>query len=155
MTSYLRGRRGANSLCTDRLSKKSFVLNMALETTTSATSRPKKLAGVKAKLISSTCAASLRYENRTEITVLWCVNRSAIWQGYRAGAKHEHSLNVRRGIVCISNQYMVKYGLNETMNCKIVSWTFHMEKLCIMFVFYESNNLAKWKRMINKEVIKT
>ena len=65
---------------------------MALETTTSATSRPKKLAGVKAKLISSTWAASLRYENRTEITVLICVKRSAIWQGYRAGAKREHAV---------------------------------------------------------------
>ena len=62
---------------------------------------------------------------------------------YRAGAKHEHSLNVRRGIVCISNQYMVKYGLNETMNCKIISLTFDMEKLCIKFVFYERNNFTK------------
>ena len=79
MTSYLRGRRGANSLCTDRLSKKSFVLNMALETTTSATSRPKKLAAVKAKLMSSTYVASLRYGNRREIIVLICANRSAIW----------------------------------------------------------------------------
>ena len=34
-------------------------------------------------------------------------------------------------------------GLNETMNCKIISWTFHMEKLCMKFVFYESNNFTK------------
>ena len=65
---------------------------MARETSHSATSRPKKLAAVKAKLMSSTCVASLRYGNRTEITVLICVNRNAIWQGYRPGAKHEHAV---------------------------------------------------------------
>ena len=50
---------------------------MARGSSTSATSRPKKLAGVKAKLMSSTCVASIRYGNGTEITVLMCVNRSA------------------------------------------------------------------------------
>ena len=51
---------------------------MARETSHSATSRPKKLAAVKAKLMSSTCVASLRYGNRREIAVVIYVNRSAV-----------------------------------------------------------------------------